>query len=299
MDELKLYYFRSVCRHLSFTRAAKACNVVQSTISKQIAALEDELGVKLFHRQSKGIQLTPAGRRLLANADAYANQYRAINASVRRLMMARTDSITVGVGQYEADLILEPLKVYSERYPEIEVNCMYYAYSNLVSFWASGTLDVAIGTELCAKKFRSKASVELLTAKWMVAAHKDSPFWGLDADKRRRLEGQLVITTISNEYEPVRPYCINNRLDQGAFTHTNTYASQLLMLRANMGIALLPSFLKPSMPEDVIMEDVLDPPLALRFVAMYDAETCSEATTKFIQLCKEKLRLVSRVDDGG
>jgi predicted transcriptional regulator len=65
MDELKLYYFRSVCRHLSFTRAAKACNVVQSTISKQIAALEDELGVKLFHRQNKGIQLTPAGRRLL------------------------------------------------------------------------------------------------------------------------------------------------------------------------------------------------------------------------------------------
>ncbi len=73
--------------------------------------------------------------------------------------MARTDSITVGVGQYEADLILEPLKIYAERYPEVEVNCMHYAYSNLVSFWASGTLDVAIAPNSVRRKFRSKASV--------------------------------------------------------------------------------------------------------------------------------------------
>jgi hypothetical protein len=47
------------------------------------------------------------------------------------------------------------------------------------------------------------------------------------------------------------------------------------------------------------MKDVLEPSLVLRFVAMYDAETCSEATTKFIHCAKRNLRPVSRVGTRG
>jgi DNA-binding transcriptional LysR family regulator len=297
MDELKLYYFCCVCRHLSFTRAAQACNVVQSTISKQIASLEEELGVKLFHRKHRSISLTPAGMRLLEHANTYTNQYRAINASVQKLMMDYSGRIKIGVGQYEADLILEPLKHFAHKYPEVEVNCMLYPYSNLVSLCGSGALDVAIGTELCSKMLKGKTSVDLLADRWLVAAHRDSDFWKLDPERQRRLDGQLVITTYNNDYEPVRPHCISHRTDHRAFTYSNTYASQLLLLRANMGIALLPSYLRPFVPECVRMEDLMDPPLIIRFTAIYDPEMCTASTLEFLHICRESLATLNAPND--
>ncbi len=294
MDELKLYYFSCVCRHLSFTKAAQTCNVVQSTISKQIAALEEELGVKLFHRKHRSIKLTPAGERLLEHANTYTNQYRAINASVQKLMMDYSDRIKIGVGQYEADLILEPLKEFAGKHPDIEINCMHYAYSNLVSLCGSGALDVAIGTELCSSVLKSKTSIDLLTDRWLVAAHRDCDFWKLAPEKQSTLDGQLVITTYNNEYEPVRPYCISHRTKHKAFTYSNAYLSQILLLRANLGIALLPSYLRPFLPECVRMENLLDPPLILKFTATYDPEMSTRSTPKFVELCRDSLGGLNR-----
>ena len=74
MDETKLYYFLSVARHLSFTKAAEDCHVVQSTVSKQVAALEQELGAPLLIRDKQSVRLTPAGQRLATTGDAMLAQ---------------------------------------------------------------------------------------------------------------------------------------------------------------------------------------------------------------------------------
>src|SRR5512145_2427624 len=56
-----LVAFEAAARHLSFTRAADALSLTQSAVAKQIAALEDYLGVPLFNRVKKRISLTEAG----------------------------------------------------------------------------------------------------------------------------------------------------------------------------------------------------------------------------------------------
>jgi DNA-binding transcriptional LysR family regulator len=56
--------FDAAARHLSFTKAAAECFVTQSAISRQIKALEDDLGVPLFHRRHRALDLTDDGRRL-------------------------------------------------------------------------------------------------------------------------------------------------------------------------------------------------------------------------------------------
>ena len=71
MDKNKLNYFISAARHLNFTKAAEDCHVVQGTISKQIASIEDELGVKLFIRKGQTLSLTPAGQKLLDDSNDY------------------------------------------------------------------------------------------------------------------------------------------------------------------------------------------------------------------------------------
>lgn len=61
MDIRQLRYFITVAEHLNFTKAANQLYVAQSAISHQIADLEDQVGVKLFIRNKRSVQLTPAG----------------------------------------------------------------------------------------------------------------------------------------------------------------------------------------------------------------------------------------------
>ncbi|MBO6921981.1 LysR substrate-binding domain-containing protein [Algihabitans albus] len=68
MELSRLRYFLAAADELSFRRAADVVGVNQSAVSRQIAALEDELGVTLFERRSTGARLTEVGRVFLADA---------------------------------------------------------------------------------------------------------------------------------------------------------------------------------------------------------------------------------------
>lgn len=78
MDILQLQYFLSATITGNFTMAAAENNISQSSFSKHIMALENELGVELFYRNRKGICLTPAGERFQKHAYAILGSYKSM-----------------------------------------------------------------------------------------------------------------------------------------------------------------------------------------------------------------------------
>ncbi|MCE9614984.1 MAG: LysR family transcriptional regulator [Lentisphaerae bacterium] len=82
MEIHQLRYFQAVARHGTFSRAAKACNVSQPSLSQQILKLEAEIGHALFRRTRRGALLTARGERLLPRAQSLLNELGAIQVEV-------------------------------------------------------------------------------------------------------------------------------------------------------------------------------------------------------------------------
>lgn len=84
MISLGLRYFLEVARCGSIAGAAAAQHVAASAVSRQIAKLEDELGIALFERQARGMALSEAGRQLAAYANAAALEAERVTTGIRQ-----------------------------------------------------------------------------------------------------------------------------------------------------------------------------------------------------------------------
>jgi len=117
LDTLKV--FEAAARHLSFTRAAAELAVTQSAVSRQIKTLEDALGIALFARYNRRLELTEAGLRLSRSAGrALAD----LEAAVREVSGAGPQVLTVTTPLSFASLWLVPrLAAFRARHPGIDV----------------------------------------------------------------------------------------------------------------------------------------------------------------------------------
>ena len=92
-DVRRLPTFREVARRGSFAAAADALWLTPSAVSQQMAALEREVGAKLFERNNRGVRLTAAGTRLLAHADALLDRLAQAEADLEPDTRHRRDPV--------------------------------------------------------------------------------------------------------------------------------------------------------------------------------------------------------------
>ena len=132
--------FEAAARHMSFSKAADELHVTPAAVSHQIHALEEDLGVKLFHRMNRSIGLTASARVLFPGlSEAFAG----IQSSVRRLRAHNdTGTLTVTASpSFAAKWLLLRLHRFQERHSEIDVRIS--ATDEVVDL-TRGDFDVAI-----------------------------------------------------------------------------------------------------------------------------------------------------------
>lgn len=143
LDQLRS--FAEVASLGHFTRAAERLHLAQPSLSRQIASLESELRVELFHRARGNIALTAAGERLLPLARRML-----ADADTARTQMAELAGLTSGRVRLGAtptlctSLVAEALVSFRARYPGIEVQILERGSRSLIGALASGELDLAL-----------------------------------------------------------------------------------------------------------------------------------------------------------
>lgn len=92
----QLYYFRSIARHLNFRQAAQDLNISQPTLSIAMSNLEKELGIFLFNREGRGIELTKYGKIYQDQIEDILKQLDACTEQIKRLSSVSLGHIDIG-----------------------------------------------------------------------------------------------------------------------------------------------------------------------------------------------------------
>ncbi|WP_182357834.1 LysR family transcriptional regulator [Tomitella gaofuii] len=140
MDFRQLRYFTAVGQLRNFSQAAERCYVSQSAISHQIAKLEQDLGVKLFDRSTRNVELTAAGERLMP----VAAEALAVEAKAREVVREPRNRIRITANMSFAAQSLEAIAAVREVHPNLDIEFVLRDFADRMAAVTSGDADVAL-----------------------------------------------------------------------------------------------------------------------------------------------------------
>ncbi len=145
MELRQLRYFLGVCEAGSLLKASGRLHIAQPALGQQIAALEEELGVRLFARSTRGMALTPEGRVFLEHAKVVLTDADRAKEAVRRSATAPQGQVVLGLPTTVALAAAVPIvQACRARYPQIQLQVIE-AYSGFLREWLQmGRLDLAL-----------------------------------------------------------------------------------------------------------------------------------------------------------
>jgi DNA-binding transcriptional LysR family regulator len=139
LDLRKLRYFVAVADTLHFGRAAEQLHIAQPVLSRQIRALEQDLGAALFTRDSHGVVLTDAGKQLLADA---APLLASADAARRRVTVAARGKQRMMVG-FRAGIAVAPaIQQFAIRHPDVLVDVQRIEADEQAGMLLDGRIDI-------------------------------------------------------------------------------------------------------------------------------------------------------------
>src|SRR5271165_3856870 len=144
MEVRQLQIFRTLAEELNFTRTAERVHTVQSNVTAQIKALEEELGTPLFDRLGRRVTLTDAGRRFLPFAE---QALAAMEQGQRAIQAGAAPSGPLRIGAPESVLtyrLPQVLRAYRRRFPHVELIFRPYSDATLCDKLETGKFDMAI-----------------------------------------------------------------------------------------------------------------------------------------------------------
>ncbi|MFB2599517.1 LysR family transcriptional regulator [Herbiconiux sp. P17] len=140
LDLRKLRYFAVVAEELNFGRAAERLRIAQPVLSRQIAALEKELGVVLFERSQRGTRLTVAGSALRDDARDILTEAAALQRRVRRGSRAGR---SLGLGFMPGLIVTPVVRALTERFPALAVEVVRTSWDDQVEMVHDGRIDAS------------------------------------------------------------------------------------------------------------------------------------------------------------
>lgn len=148
MDIRILRYFLMVAKEQSFTKAAEQLHITQPTLSRQLAALEEELGTDLLVRGSRSITLTEAGILLKRRAMEIIELEEKTLDELKVKDNLIEGTVTIGCGEFAAvEIFAEICKTYKAKYPLVQIALHTATADSVHEMMSKGLVDIGLFLE--------------------------------------------------------------------------------------------------------------------------------------------------------
>jgi DNA-binding transcriptional LysR family regulator len=194
MELRHLRYFVAIAEERSFTRAAERLWVAQPSLSSQIRRLETELGVRLFERHTRGVDLTDAGKLLLERARATLAAADVAGATGRDLEAGLVGTVRLGLAT-ETPAAVTPslLGAFTRSHPGVEVTAVESYGGTLLRDLRDGRLDAVIAPSLFGSA--ELRAVRLESEPWVLLAGRGHRLYTPGPVDVGELRGESLVVT--------------------------------------------------------------------------------------------------------
>ncbi|MBK0166819.1 LysR family transcriptional regulator [Klebsiella sp. S69] len=285
----QLYYFTILAEHLNYGRAAKALNITQPPLSRQITSLEDMLGVQLFERHHHGVSLTEAGETFYADARAVISAYELACRNVRQIAAGEKGKLSVGFMMHAAySTIPELTKCVVTDYPDLRLILQEVTPATLVDAVLDGKYDV--GLVFNPGPVRFLKSLTIRCEKLCLAVSKNHWLAKKKMVNAGQLRNEPLIAT-PHSVAPVLREMIDLFLRQHGvdpYYRLETQLQQTIisLVAEDLGVALVPESVKKVHYAGVVYLEVEQSP-AIEQVLLWREDNSNKAIACFMQLARQ------------
>lgn len=270
IDIRHMRYFVALAETLHFGQAAERLHISQPPLSRQIAALEKELGVRLLERHSRRATLTPAGRRFLEDSRAVLASFDQACRNARLADRGELGELSVGFMMHAAYTVLPGLaRRFMTAYPQVRLELREALPSILAEEVLKGRHDAGIMFDL--GPIRGLETRVIHREPMCLAAHRSHPLASRDAVRAEDLQGEPLIAA-SPEAGPTLRDALLRFCRSGGFEPAIRLEAQLQqtivsLVAEGLGVALVPQSMRRLGVADVVFRDLADAPVVAHALA--------------------------------
>lgn len=291
MDIRSLRYFTETARLGSFTEAARLLGVTQSTISKMIRQLEDNIGDPLLLRDTRALALTDTGKVVYERGREILLAMQRLELEIRETQAVARGSLALGMPPMINMLFTGALKRFREKHPGIELKL--YEHTGLEIEQRVADDELASGMSVLPVEDQADLARARVASHrvWAVAA--EGVFKNAADTVSLRSLAQQPLVLLNDDFaltRLLRRHFARADIEPRVVAQSGQWDWTVAMARAGMGTTLLPEpFVERINTVGLVCKPVAQPDILWEIALLWNTRRVSHALRAWLDVCREQL----------
>ncbi|MBN8748727.1 LysR family transcriptional regulator [Variovorax sp.] len=243
IDSRRLFYFSQVAKMGSFTAAEAALDLAQSTLSRQIQLLEEELGAPLLLRESRGVTLTHAGELLLAQAERIIREMESAREQITMARGGVRGRVTIAAPRpFSSRYFPKVIQQFSQKYPNTKLTVLEASSGHVHQYLADAAVDLAV--VLHNPNSQKIATRKIVTEHLYLTMRHDHALAGEALIERGRLQAisdLLLPAAVHGTRFVIERYLQDGNIEIEPMIRMDSVSLMRTMISQGLGCAILPN----------------------------------------------------------
>ncbi len=284
--------FIAVANNSNFTKAAEEMFMTQSSISKIVKSLEDDLGVQLFYR-NPSIELTDSGKEFYKQAIHILSLIDALPNEIQSITELKKGQIKIGIPPIiGASFFPQIIGEFKAIYPNIDIVLIEVGSKKIEEKLEKAELDIGI---ICSypKNIEDYNTIEYVNSPLMLGLSSDNPLSKKDLIKYKDLKNEsfILFQEDFSLYDFIIKRCLQNSFEPNVTCNSSQRDFIIEMVAAKLGVTFLPEIICSQINRDrVCFKPLEDPKIFLNLLMVWRKNRyLSFASREFLKFSASKI----------